>query len=690
MTGYPAGVILLPAFALCMLLAGFVGSAWLWSLDTRTGEPGLAPGPVEALASSMLVTVFGIVGVDWILAPLHAVTTWALSGTGALLAVVAALSLVRARRRDDATWQGVAALGSAPLGLGLLPVLSIALPVVGWLAFMAWRGSLTPVLSHDAYAYHMPRAVDVVKTGTWRYLSVEDFRLGWFPADYELMLADCILLGGGARAANFLALAHYASGLLLCAAYGERRCGTGPKAWIGALAWAASPVVLLHAGAQKNDLLTMIGVLGVALFGARWVFRGGTAPLVLALASAALGLGTKWIGAAVAPAFLIAFLPFGLLRRARATFTSTASVAWLIGGSAALLYLGGITPYVAHLLHLGDARASGFSTDDLWAMNIAPRLGHPLNVLKFVALLWMRPFGESARDVWVPWASRYWFWPRHELYFSDFGLLVSCLACLSPLAWWLRRRLPSGPQAEARRERSAASLFLAIVLVLVASMVFRTDGFFAGYPRFLLFVPLLVVDAGVIPLLDGLGRNGRQVRADRIASLVLAGIAVVFCAEGVDLAQNDGFAPLDYVVTLAKHPEVRRPYFGRDGLHAEQVVSEQVPVTDRVAIDGGFGAWVYAAYDDALTRTVDVLPIDDEGRERILSRADWVAVDRYWSICWGAAEMRDFGQLDDLVNHGSPTRTDVARLEALEKDPRFERVYGAPALGQFLFRRVRR
>ena len=673
-------VIALVIFSLCLGVTGAAATAWLWSRDE---EDAGKTGALEVLASWAVVTIALVVAIDWTLSAVHALRVPFLLATSIALA---AGSVVYLRART-ATRRGLRAIVTGDIGADRTTVLLVAAPLLTWIAFAVWRGSILPVTTHDAIAYHLPRAVDVVRTGGWRYLPVEDFRLAWFPADYELLLADVLAFTDSDRATSLVSIALYVAAIVFAAAWGERRGGPGARPWISALAWASTPLALLHCGHAKNDVLMMICTLAAAFWGARWVVRGGRAPLVLLLVGAALGVGTKAIGATALVAAAVGFTPFGLVRRLRATFGSIRSVVVLALGSVALLLLLGIVPFLAHLAHPYVATDIGMTPAEMTATSVTPRYDGFANFWRFPILVWLRAFTSDPHSVVVPWLGERWFWPKYEIYFSDFGVAVSALALLIPVGAALALRAPppepGSEDATRIRERRAATIFLLVTIVAVLPVQYRVDGFFNSYMRYVFFVPLLVVDA-----LDPIALRLRSAGArDLAAKLLLAAFSAFFFVEGWVVAKNDTFAPWDYVRYLVDHPalhEVPVWSFPR----AAQVVDHAAGPDDRIAIDAGFGAWVYPAYGEKLTRTVDILPLQAAARAPLLDRADWVIVDRFWAICWGSPELTDMGRADQFLEKGRPTKSDLAFYETMMRDARFGVVYRDGDHGQVVFHQL--
>jgi hypothetical protein len=676
-------MLTLTLFLLCLSLTGVAATAWLWSLDSDA-DAGGAPGLLEGLASAILVTTSLWVATNWALAPLHAIHPPLLLAASIALALASAVFLRRQARASGAAYATLTRVASSPSGLTVLSAIAIVLPMALWIAFVAWRSTITLGLNYDGLSYHLPRAVDIVQTGTWRYLPVEDFRLAWFPANYEMMLADVLAFTGSDALTPLVSIWQYVAGVAVCAAWGERRWGSGARAWIGALAWASTPLALLHSGHVKNDVLTMVCTVSVALWGARWVTRGGTAPFVLALVAAAMGVGTKPTGGFAAPAIFVAFVPFGLFRQLRATLPSAKQVAAFVAGSAALLCLLGIAPFAAHLAHPHVATDLGMTPAEMARTNITPSYSGWNNLWRFPILAWLRAFDGSTHLVYAPWAHAGWYWPKYELYFADFGAMVSCLALLLPVAAAFAlasRRRPTAAISSAR-EHAAASLFLVATFVTTLMMQYRIDGAFNSFGRYVLFVPLLVVDWGLLPLIDRL----RTSRARVVTAVVIAAQASFFVFEGFAIGEHDEFASGNYLRSLLLPPErrlVQSGFFPR----AAQVLDGAAGPHDRVLIDGDFGAWIYPAYGRDRTRAVEVAPLQAEARARAVDRADWVAIDRFWAICWGADSFLDMGHPLSFET-GKPTPREVEFYVQMTDDPRFVVFFADYKHGQVVFRRV--
>jgi hypothetical protein len=322
------------------------------------------------------------------------------------------------------------------------------------------------------------------------------------------------------------------------------------------------------------------------------------------------------------------------------------------------------------------------------ATNITPAYNGWSNLWRFPVLLWLRPFSPYTKGLLVPWLDSRWFWPKYEIYFSDFGVLISCLAVLIPVAlvFALAGRKRDDATAPAARERAAASLFLVVTMVTILPIQYRIDGAFNSYARYVLFVPLLVVDWGVLPLIDRLP----TVSARNIAvTTFLIVQSEAFFGEAFVTGFCDAFAAPMYLVHLMNHPNSRMPqagYFPR----AEQVLDVTAGPHDRVLIDGDFGAWIYPAYGRELTREVEVAPLNSEARDRAVDAADWVVIDRYWAICWGAPQLTDMGKALTYFDRGLLSARDIVFYNRMVKDPRFTVSYRDISHAQIVFHRQSR
>jgi hypothetical protein len=149
-----------------------------------------------------------------------------------------------------------------------------------------------PPESWDGLTYHMPIL--------WRWVQQGSFDLAgwsgpqrWFPWNGELLPAWLAVLGGGslgpAKVAQTLALPMLAAA---GASLGRRLAG---RAWSAAcaLAFAAVPIAVIHAGIPYVDGFQAAFWLGAAAFAVAWDKSGRRVHLLLCALAFGLTLGTK-------------------------------------------------------------------------------------------------------------------------------------------------------------------------------------------------------------------------------------------------------------------------------------------------------------------------------------------------------------------------------------------------------------
>src|SRR5262245_5757915 len=126
-----------------MLLAGYFISEWLWQRDARLGR-GSAVGGFERASAAGLVALALWVGVNWLLAGLHALTRDPLVACAILAALGGLLGYARLPARRS--------FGDAGLRTPRLLAVVALTPLLVWVGFILWRGWLLPVLNYDAVA----------------------------------------------------------------------------------------------------------------------------------------------------------------------------------------------------------------------------------------------------------------------------------------------------------------------------------------------------------------------------------------------------------------------------------------------------------------------------------------------------------------------------------------------------------
>ncbi|HSP14820.1 MAG TPA: hypothetical protein VLV78_08720 [Thermoanaerobaculia bacterium] len=513
--------------------------------------------------------------------------------------------------------------------------------VLLWIVFILWRGWLLPPVSHDALAYHLPKAVFYARAAGFEPLSFLDPRISTIPANYEMLLADAIVLQQRDRETEWISTLFYALFVLASAAMAERWWKSNATGV--ALLAAGIPVALLHSGAHKNDLMTAFFMVAALVASGRFISERDQRALLLAAASFAAAIGTKPQAAALA----ICVAP-AILWRAKPRQIAIAAAFSI----AAFLILGGAV-YVSNYMHPRGSEQQVIRYGD-WS-----------NLWQGPYVLLAAPFAPHANELPVPWADHPWFWRRYEVFFSHLGIPFALCAIATPFAMFaLRKRAP----VEAFAVTGAA--FVAFLIMLPVN--FQPHGMYAiSLPRYALFI-VPIVFAWAVP----------QTRVS--VAQVIAIVALL--AYGVDTARNDAFAPWGYVQFVRAHPDTRQVPF--DPYRAAEVADRRAGPNDRIALDAAFGTWIHPAFGAELSRPVDLIPAGD-GPPLIRDDADWVVVDRQWNILWQHPEFRDLSQARSFLVRGKPSEADTRVLRYLRADSRFRLVFYNPAWNQAVFQRIR-
>lgn len=636
------------------LIVGGTGAAWaLW----RRFDPEAADvSMLELVTAGMVVGSSFWIGASWLLALTHTFTSAALWAVAGAMTAVAAIVIWRA----------------APILQREIPLRSAArlgwlLPVGFWILFALWRGAVLPPASHDALAYHLPRALMIVRAGGFEHFPAADPRINVFPANYELVLASVIAMGGSDRLTEWVSTVMFVGFLLATAALAWRWWSHRAAIPEIILATATTPILLLHSSADKNDLMAAVFAVTAILWGSRWYARGGVVPMTLLVASLVISGGTKPQAAGV----LLGLTPFLLTRgfrewragRLRPLPVATTGVL-----SIAFFAIGGAAPYV---MLLTRARGSATAASPFgW--------GDYSNLWEVPILTLLAPFSSSPHGVWVPWRGEYWFWPRYEIFFSNWGMLFSLLVLLVPLGIAVSRR---DANQDARLERFAGGVTALLATAILLPTVIRPVGFFSALARYLLFVVPVVLCWTVPALVDSIRRS----RFQRLPEILTATFASVFVLQAADLAVNDRFAPLDYARYASSSPGTRMIWF--EANRAASVVDRMAGRHDTIAVAGSFDTWIHPAYGAELTRSVVLLPSDASGGD-VPQSAQWVIVDRSWNAMWGHPELTHMGRFWHYIGRGSPTDEDLRVYRDLLEDPRFRLVYRSGRINQAVFWRI--
>lgn len=609
----------------------------------------------ERIFAGAIVGIALWIAVNWALALTHALYRWSLVGA---LVMLAGFAVTRFRGRRIT-------LSTATL---------IALiPLTLWTLFILWRGSLLPPSNHDVLAYHLPKAALMARAHGFERFAAGDTRITTLPANYELLLADVLLITGNDKLTEWIGTASFLLFLLGTYALARRWWSAGPGAIAAVLATASAPVVLLHSGADKNDILSACFALGALMWGARWVVHGGHAPFVLLLLCLGLGAGTKPNMAAI----FVGLAPFV----ARAIIVRKVAIRDLIIGAlcavVAFLALGGVT-YISNITAAGVPVGVAAGSFEKGTSSLTSILyGDWHNLWRFPYMLLARPFSRSLTGLWVPWEHEYWFWPRYEIFFSDYGMLFTFLVLLAPIVAW---RYRNNVDPNSRRERQIATIAALIAIVIMLPVVMRPLGFFGAFVRYFAFIIPIVTCATITPFVNQLSARNR-----RHANLAMAALAVVFVLEASNAILHDRFAPPEYVEYARTHPGTRVIWFYPN--RAASVVDRAAKPYDTIAIDGSFETWSYPAFGVKLTRNVVFLPQGATPND-VPAAAQWVIIDRSWNVLWNNPKLQTLGKIWTNIGTGAPTEDDVRLYEMLRRDQRFRLIFRDRRLNQAVFQRV--
>lgn len=634
-------------------------AAWLKLDGPRAQEE---TGAFELAAAGGVVGLALWLACSWLLALTHSLTRPAMVGLSVLFIIAAAVIAVRFAPRLRGREIAVA----AAVTVGLL-----LLPVGIWVDFALWRGAVVPPLAHDALAYHLPKAILLVKHNGYEPVYAPDWRIVSLPSNYELLLADVLLLARSESLTEWIATVMYLLFLIATAAMAERWWGRGVHILAAILATAVTPLLLLQSGTIKNDI--MMGLFGATAFlwGARWTAQGGRMAMALLMISLVLGVGTKpnvaAIGLALAP-FLIA----AAVRRLRSGALRPRDILITACFGVVLFVVAGGATYIHSFIATGipvAAQVDGGSVTPV-------KYGEWRNLWQVPYLMLTAPFSPNPLGVWVPWRHEYWFWPRYEMFFSHFGPLFTILVIALPFCVW---RYGGEEPRDRAAERRTAGLAAAMTLIIMLPVEMRPVGFFAAFPRYALFLLPVVICWTIVPFVRSLQRRRRA------AIAVLATLALFFCVQAVEYGVRDRFMPLEYVRWAAQHRGNRSIWFMPR--RAASVVDRMAGPTDTIAVEGSIDTWTYPAWGAGLTRTVVFLPPNATLRD-IPRAANWIIVDRSWNAIWGHPKLTDMGQFWTYINRGTPSPEDVRVLEMLRRSRDFKLVYHAPRTNQAVFRRV--
>ena len=676
--------MLIIPFAICILATGFWGFQVLAGLgEGESGPAGL--GAFDRLGGSCLVALLATLAVNWALSPVRGMRP----GPLVLVAAGSSLAMAAVASARAKAWRGKADFLRAAFptrtdyweSLGMRPgslLALVILPVLVWVGYVLWRGTLIMPQSHDALAYHFPKAAFMLQGKGYAFFGGNDYRIACSGANYEVLLTDFMAFTGTDIGTAWISTATYSLLVIQAMGMAERWWGRGDHVLALGLLVAGMPISLLHSGAYKNDLLTMVFVLGSL----HWTFRGTRESrpglVILGVLACCAAVGTK-----ANAALLIPGLALGLgLALARARHGGRMLALWAGAFGSGQLLLGGQV-YLYNWANTG--KFTGFnavSANMPSPNNVVPFYGQWANLWMWPILVLKVPFSGNPMGVWVPWRHENWFWPRYEFYCAHWGALVSLLVLALPFALLGLRRSPlrRSLAAEALPVTLAALLFTLLLLPIG----FKTLGFFAGYGRYVLFMPILIGLWTLGPFFVWLNASPGR-RRWSYAMLVL--LSVVFAVQAMEFGAYDRFEPWSFIGWAYDHDAPRHIFFNDH--RAGSTVDRMAGPRDVVAFDGGvLDAWIYPAFGAGCTRKVVLL--DSRAPEVVIPpEVDWVAIDRSWNIIWENHDLTDMGRFWRLINQGRPSADDLKVGLALSQDPHWRLVYYLPAENQAIFHRER-
>lgn len=627
-------------------------------------EPGKEDDAIERPALVTLLAFALLIGSNWALAFAGLLTAAAL-WTCTILYALAGAWLLHARRRPAA--------GPVPWGRQPMVLLATACILVVVL-YVVVRGTVLPIAEFDALSYHFPRAVEVLRSHTVPHIPAGDFRVAYFPWNYELLLADALLLTPGDGLAHLIGLPA-AFGFCATAYAMFRRAWpalSSADAFFGVVFVLATPVLIMHLADFKNDVLFAFFLLSFVHRAARWGQLGSQWDLALASLSLGLAFGTKSNALFLLPTVLGVLIWFRHRFRLPAKQDFGRLAGWAAGLLALLVLTGSAWPLLnqAWCGHpLGDvARVGGV---DGFESCTVPRYTGVSNLWRFPLLAVLRPFYLNAQDIWVFWRDEWWWWPRNRSLYSHFGWLCSALLLLIPFGW-LRHRQDQGSTSTFRVIVSAS--MLGFILCCLPQQ-YRLDGAFCALPRALLCIPVLVALWTLAPLLARVRESRR-----RLLTVAMAlGLLGYFAGQAFTYLKNDetkGFRLFAWFLLNPNQSDQQDLYGAFDRVAGP---------TDPVAFDGGFGCFFYPLYGKNYTRPLHFVR-HQPGPLLIPRESKWVVIDRSWNVGWSHPGVTSTADFKKPLKR-APSAEDKALFRQLTTDPEWALVIINTVQNQAVFLR---
>lgn len=615
----------------------------------------------ERITSSATFTSAFLLAATWSLA-LAGRLEWHWLLGAAAIALIAALLLPR---RSVTLAEEPEPPAAGPLRATILAAFFV--PMACWIAFLFWRGYVTPALSHDALVYHLPRAAMFVKSARFEDFHFPDERVDAFPANYELLLADIMILGHDDTVTEWLSTIYFMLFLVAAAAMARRWWGRGRHLYVVVLVLCTAPVLLLQGAAIKNDLIVAYFAIVALLFTGRWLTSRELPSAVLAVIAGIIGVGTKPNGAVIA-LFVAPVLIAGAVQAMREKRFGVREAGVLIVVFAAGVTLLGGWFYLHLFAHKQEVAAHRVTS-------VVMQNGYgEWNYLWQVPLvMWLAPFSADNMSAPAPWTGRTWWWPRWDVHDSNFGVLLSLLLLAVPWIIWTWRGQPDRTAARERLVIVIAS-FLAVAAALPRRVVIY--GAVSSYPRYFLFIAVIIVCTVIPPFYSRLERLERTLL---LQLLVIALSAAAFVRMAAAVARNDTFTPIGRAVWAAAHPGRRGvPLFPKRG---GTVLDGIAGPGDSVDMYCGWDSWTYPVMGRTLQRDLHFINSPAE----IRPGAQWVVIDQRRN--WGNPAFRDISDWQTYMGHTGPQPEDTAFIETMLHDPGFERIYVDRRNAQAVFHR---
>jgi len=583
---------------------------------------GCEAGTAERIAAASVIGIALWLAVLWCLAIAHRLNRVSLIVAAVAFCVAALFAIRGLRPRDLSRWTAAALL-----------------PIALWTMFILWRSAVVPPQNHDAMTYHLPKAVLMLQAEGFERFDSPDVRIVAFPSNYELLLTSVLVLERSDQLTEWIGTAFYLLFLVCVAMVAERWWGGGPHVVACVLAAAGVPILLLHSGADKNDVMTAVFACGALFWAAQWCVARGAAALILAALCGAIAVGTKPTAGGIAPA-LAPFLIVAVVRRRPSLRHVALTAAFCV---AAFLLLGGWV-FVSNAMAPAPLDYEGEGL--VGGMVVMPFANW--------AYLWQIPLALVRVSLGLRGPV---FWPRYNVFNSHFGVLVALSILFLPIAIWRFR----GEGDRALRNERLIATAAAILSVLVL-YPFLPSHIFAAAARYSVVVVPFVVGWSVAAPLRKLPSG--------VMVVIMAGLIAAFGFAAVDVAWHDTFVPPAYLRWAVEHPGTRRP--SRYMLRAASAADAIAGPNDTAAFLGGADGWLYPLYGRQFTRRVRHLRYAARMQD-VPTDAKWLVIDR-----------------EPQLPGRPPTEADVRLMNEALATGRFRSVYYDRMHNQAVLERIAR